>query len=189
MAKALAAFERSILSARSPYDRYYFGGDASAIPDAARRGEALFFTDGVAGCFRCHGGFNLSDSTGYVGAEDVPAPFHNTALFEQYPAPNRGIYEHTHRELDRGKFKAPSLRNIAVTAPYMHDGSIATLSEVLDHYAAGGRAHTNPNKDERMTGFAMTAQNRADLLAFLESLTDAELLHDARFSDPFPAAP
>lgn len=187
--KALAAFERSIVSARSPYDRYYFGGAAGAISESAKRGEALFFTDGVAGCYRCHGGFYFSDTAVYAGREDEPAPFHNTALFEEYAAPNRGIFEHTHRAADRGKFKAPTLRNVAVTGPYMHDGSIATLGEVLDHYAAGGRAHGNAGKDTRMTGFALTGQNRADLLAFLESLTDTEVLRDPRFSDAFAGSP
>jgi cytochrome c peroxidase len=84
-----------------------------------------------------------------------------------------------------GKFKTPTLRNIALTAPYMHDGSIRTLEEVLDHYAAGGRGHLNPNKDKRMNPIALTAQNRADLIAFLESLTDTELIRDPYFSDPW----
>jgi len=94
-----------------------------------------------------------------------------------------------------GRFKAPSLRNIAVTAPYMHDGSIATLSEVLDHYAAGGRTiiegpfagngSENPLKSERLTGFALGGAQRADLLAFLESLTDDDFLGDPKFSDPW----
>jgi cytochrome c peroxidase len=173
--KALAAFERSIISARSPYDRYYRGGDRSAISDAAKRGEVIFFTDPVAGCFRCHGGFNFSD-----------ASYHNTALYAVYPAPNVGISEYTKRPADRGKFKVPTLRNIALTAPYMHDGSIATLEAVLDHYAAGGRAHDNPQKDPRMQKITLTEQNRADLLEFLRSLTDSELTHDPRFADPWP---
>jgi cytochrome c peroxidase len=94
-----------------------------------------------------------------------------------------------------GKFKAPTLRNIALTAPYMHDGSIATLPEVVDHYAAGGRTmergpwagvgRENPGKDALVHGFAMTAQNRADLVAFLESLTDEGVTRDPRFGDPW----
>jgi cytochrome c peroxidase len=174
IAKAIAAFERTIISARSPYDRYYTGGDKSAISDAAKRGEVVFFTDPVAGCFRCHGGFNFSDGA-----------FHNTALYLDYPAPNVGISEHTGKVADRGKFKVPSLRNIALTAPYMHDGSIATLEEVLDHYAAGGRAHANPLKDRRMAPIPLTAQNRKDLLEFLRSLTDTEVTRDPRFANPW----
>jgi cytochrome c peroxidase len=174
VAQALAAFERTIVSARSPYDRYYYRGDRNAISEAAQRGEMLFFSDPVAGCFRCHSGPNFTDGK-----------FHNTALYDVYPEPNRGVYEHTRNPADLGKFKTPTLRNIALTAPYMHDGSIRTLEEVLDHYAAGGRGHLNPNKDKRMNPIALTAQNRADLIAFLESLTDTELIRDPYFSDPW----
>jgi cytochrome c peroxidase len=95
-------------------------------------------------------------------------------------------------------FKAPTLRNIALTAPYMHDGSIATLSEVLDHYAAGGRTikegpykgagSKSPLKDTLVRGFELTAQERADLLAFLESLTDQEFVTNPAFADPWAPA-
>jgi cytochrome c peroxidase len=182
IANALSAFERTIISARSPYDHYYRGGDPGAISESAKRGEVVFFNNNQGGkCLDCHGGFNLSD----LGSE-----FHNTALYNlpgvfSYPAPNLGIYEHTRKPGDVGKFKAPSLRNIALTAPYMHDGSIATLEEVIEHYAEGGRAHGNPNRDPRMGGIHLTPQNKVDLLEFLRSLTDAELIHDPRFSDPW----
>lgn len=187
--KALAAFERTIISARSPYDRYYFGGDRTAISESAQRGQSLFFGDAVAGCFHCHSGLNFSDGA-----------FHNTGLYNtpgslHYPLPNLGIYQQTRKLADAGKFRTPSLRNIALTAPYMHDGSIATLEEVLDHYAAGGRTiadgpyagrgHDNPHRDARMTGIALTPQNRQDLLEFLRSLTDTELTHDPRFANPW----
>jgi cytochrome c peroxidase len=89
---------------------------------------------------------------------------------------------------DVRKFETPTLRNIAVTAPYMHDGSIATLEEVLDHSTAGGRARANPGKDELMHGFFLTPQNRVDLIAFLRSLTDERLLYDPRFADPWKYA-
>ena len=102
---------------------------------------------------------------------------------------------HTKKPGDVGKFKAPTLRNIALTAPYMHDGSIATLAEVVDHYAAGGRAiergpwagagRENAAKDALVHGFLMTSLNRADLVAFLESLTDEGVLRDPRFGDPW----
>jgi len=157
LARAIAAFQRSILSARSPYDRYFLGGDADAISASAKRGEALFFTENVAGCYRCHGGFKFSDGSA-----------HNTAV-----------------EAGPLQFKTPSLRNIAVTAPYMHDGGMATLEQVLEHYAAGGRVANNPNKDVRMIPIPLAEQNRADLLEFLRSLTDDQLLRDPRFSDPF----
>jgi cytochrome c peroxidase len=211
VAKALAGFERTIISADSPYDRFYFGGDATAISDSAQRGQAIFFGDQVAimtatvggkpaGCFRCHSGFNFSDATVYRGSPNAPIEFHNTALYDMpgtfhYPWPNLGIYRQTKKPADAGKFRTPPLRNIELTAPYMHDGSIATLEEVLDHYADGGRTiatgpyagrgHDNPYRDARMTGFTLTPQNRQDLLAFLRSLTDLSVTRDPRFSNPW----
>ncbi len=197
--KAIACFERSIVSARSPYDRYHFSGDDSAFSESAKRGEILFFSQPLS-CFRCHGGFNFSDATVSANNPDRQVEFHNTGLYNlrgtfSYPAPNLGIYEFTKSPLDVGKFKAPTLRNIAVTAPYMHDGSIATLEGVLDHYAAGGRTiasganagvgHDNPNKDHLVGGFQLSTQDRADLVAFLRSLTDDALLHDPRFANPW----
>jgi cytochrome c peroxidase len=172
-ARALAAFERTIVSNRSPWDRFHHG-DRDAISESAKRGEILFFLDGGPSCFRCHSGSNFSDSA-----------FHNTALYNPYPAGSGGVYEHTGRAADVGRFRTPGLRNIALTAPYMHDGSIATLEEVLDHYAAGGRAHDNQLKDKLLHGFRMTPLNRADLVAFLDSLTDETLLHDPELSDPW----
>jgi len=178
VAKALAAFERSIISARSPYDRYHYGGDDNAVPGSAKRGEVLFFNQHLS-CFRCHGGFNFSDATVSESSAGREIEFHNTGLYKA----------------DVGKFKTPTLRNIAITAPYMHDGSIATLEGVLDHYAAGGRTilsgpnagngHENPNKDQLISGFQLSQQERADLIAFLESLTDEEVRHDARFANPW----
>ena len=188
--KAIACFERSIISARSPYDRYHYGGEDAAVSAAAKRGEILFFSQPLS-CFRCHGGFNFSG-----GMHEVE--FHNTGLYNlggKYPEPNVGIFEFTKDPKDMGKFKAPTLRNIALTAPYMHDGSIATLDEVLTHYAAGGRTieggryagigHDNPNKDPLIGGFSLSAQGRADLIEFLKTLTDQDLLHDPRFANPW----
>jgi cytochrome c peroxidase len=199
VAKALAAFERSIISARSPYDRYHYGGDDSAVSDSAKRGEILFFNQHLS-CFRCHGGFNFSDATVSESNAGREIEFHNTGLYKiagllSYPAPNVGTYEYTRIAADVGKFKTPTLRNIAITGPYMHDGSIATLEGVLDHYAAGGRTiesgpeagngHDNPNKDPLIAGFELSRQDRADLIAFLESLTDEEVRHDPRFANPW----
>ncbi|MCC7009936.1 MAG: di-heme enzyme [Acidobacteria bacterium] len=196
--KSIAAFERAIVSARSPYDRYHFDRDESAISESAKRGEILFHSRPFS-CFTCHGGVHFSDAMGRGPARE-PTTFHNTGLYNlagafSYPPENLGTYEITKRPGDVGRFKAPTLRNIAVTAPYMHDGSVATLDEVLDHYAAGGRTisngpsrgigHDNPNKAEAVRGFVLTAEARRDLIAFLQSLTDQALLADPRFSDPF----
>jgi len=197
--KAIASFERTIISASSPYDRYHNGSDDNAISASAKHGEALFFSEPLS-CFRCHGGFNFSDATVSETSRDGEPQFHNTGLYNvagafSYPAPNRGIYEYTSKPEDVGKFKAPTLRNIALTAPYMHDGSAETLNQVLDHYAAGGRTLAgssnagdgshNPNKDPLIRGFQLSRQDRADLIDFLESLTDENVLTDPRFTDPW----
>jgi cytochrome c peroxidase len=195
--KAIASFERTIISARSPYDRYHYEGEDGAISDAAKRGEALFFSESLS-CSQCHGGFNFSDATDFEGRAEAATQFHNTGLYNlagalSYPAANLGVYEYTNRSEDVGKFKAPTLRNIALTAPYMHDGSAATLDAVLDHYAAGGRTIVgaadagdgfhNPNKDSLIHGFTLTAQVRSDLIAFLQALTDERVTTDSRFSN------
>jgi cytochrome c peroxidase len=188
--KAIAAFERTIISMRSPYDRYRWGGDSSAISDAAKRGELLFFSSERAGCFQCHSGWNFSGGIRFEGSEisgrenESRAGFFNTGV-AVYTSPNRGIYEHTERTEDIGKFRAPSLRNVAVTGPYMHDGSLATLDEVIEHYAAGGKLD-HPNKSRILRRFSITDADKRDLIEFLKSLTDEELLHDPRWSNPWP---
>jgi len=101
-----------------------------------------------------------------------------------YQPPNRGLYEHTLRPEDIGKFRPPTLRNIALTAPYMHDGSLATLEEVMDHYAAGGKLD-HPNKSRILRPFHLTEAEKRDMVEFLKSLTDDELLHDPRWSNPW----
>lgn len=194
IAKAIASFERSIVSGGSPYDRYHYGRDDSAVSDSAKRGEGLFFNQHLS-CFRCHSGFDFSDAT--ASAARPPSMrqtghrggFHNTGLYNPYPAPNVGIFEYTKAPGDQGKFKTPTLRNIALTAPYMHDGSIKTLQDVLDHYAAGGKnGHDNPNKDPLIGGFTLSTEDRADLIEFLKSLTDEALIHDPHFSNPWPTS-
>jgi cytochrome c peroxidase len=197
--RALASFQRTIISARSPYDRYRYEGDVNALSDAAIRGETLFFSERLE-CHHCHGNFNLNDSVMHERNRVGEIAFHNTGLYNidgqgAYPPDNTGLEEHTGRSEDMGRFKAPTLRNIAVTAPYMHDGSIATLNEVIDHYAAGGRTlkegayagigRYNPLKSSFVPGFTLTPQERADLLAFLQALTDEHFLNDVRFSNPW----
>jgi len=198
--KALATFQRTIVSARSPYDRYHFARDDQAVSDAAKRGEVLFHSRPLS-CFTCHGGVNFSTATVSAGTSTSRVvQFHNTGLYNlpgllSYPAPNTGIYEVTRDPKDVGKFRPPTLRNIAVTAPYMHDGSIASLEDVLAHYEAGGRTVTdgpykgvgrdNPNKSPAIRGFSLTPGERADLLAFLRSLTDESVLRDPRLANPW----
>jgi cytochrome c peroxidase len=197
--KAIACFERSIISAGSPWDRYHYDRDEDAISSSAKRGEILFFSQPLS-CFRCHGGFNFSGDTVSETRQERAPEFHNTGLYNlagalSYPATNPGAYEVTRNPKDVGKFKAPTLRNIALTAPYMHDGSLATLDAVLDHYAAGGRTihsgpyagvgHDNPNKDPLIGGFRLSTQDRKDLIEFLKSVTDETVLHDSRFANPW----
>lgn len=197
--KALASFERTILSGDSPYDRYRRGDDSSAISESAKRGETLFFSERLE-CFHCHGGFNFTGTVDYYGKGFAEVEFHNTGLYNlkgkfSYPEPNLGLYTFTEDPEDVGKFKAPTLRNIAVTAPYMHDGSITTLSEAIDHYASGGRnvksgsragdGSENPNKSEFVKGFHLSPQEKEDLLAFLRSLTDQTLLNNPKLSNPW----
>jgi len=187
--KAIAAFERTIISMRSPYDRYRWGGDSSAISDSAKRGELIFSSSERGGCFQCHGGWNFS-TIRFEGTPDREGMgnshgFFNTGVSSYLP-PNRGLYEHTQRSDDIGKFQPPTLRNVAVTAPYMHDGSLATLDDVIDHYAAGGK-FDHPNKSRILRPFRLTEDEKRDLIEFLKSLTDEALLHDPRWRDPWLA--
>lgn len=188
--KAIAAFERTIVSMKSPYDRYRWGGDSSAISDAAKRGELLFFSSERAGCFQCHAGWNFSSGIRFERGENAEREdnmrggFFNTGV-AGYAAPNRGLYERTQQPGDIGKFRVPTLRNIALTAPYMHDGSLATLSEVIDHYSAGGK-FSHPNKSPILRRFPLTEADKRDLIEFLNALTDRELLSDPRWSNPWP---
>ncbi len=195
--RAIAAFERTLISGNSAYDRYS-RGDTGALSGTAKRGMTLFFSERLE-CFHCHGGFNFADSVDHAKLPEPERAFHNTGLYNvdgkgAYPLKDRGLFKLTNNPTDMGRFKAPTLRNIAVTAPYMHDGSIATLGEVLDHYAAGGRSidsgpdagdgSSSPLKDKFLVGFILSAQERGDVLAFLDSLTDETFLSDARFADP-----
>jgi cytochrome c peroxidase len=196
--KALASFQRSLISFDSPYDRYRFGGNKTAISDSAKRGERLFHSERFE-CFHCHGGFNFSDSTKHDRLAFNEIAFHNTGLYNidgrgAFPPQNTGVYEITKQSSDMGRFKAPTLRNIELTAPYMHDGSITTLEEAIEHYRVGGRTirtgefagvgRNNPFKSHFISGFELTETEKQDLLAFLRSLTDETFTHNPAFSDP-----
>jgi cytochrome c peroxidase len=176
--KAIASFERTLISANSPLDRYLYRDDRTALSAEAQRGMTLFFSDRLA-CARCHTGFNLSGPTVHDGSADAPPSFHNTGLYNvdgrgAYPSIDRGLFDISRAAADMGRFRAPTLRNIAVTGPYMHDGSIPTLAEVIGHYASGGIK--SPVKSPRLKGFQITTAEADDLIAFLKSLTDTEFL-------------
>lgn len=156
VAKAIASFERTVLAGDAPYDRFK-AGDESALSEAAQRGRKLFF--GKANCSACHAGPNFSDGG-----------FHNVGVGIDDEEPDVGRHSVSSLEGDRGSFKTPSLRDIARTAPYMHDGRFATLEEVVDYYDKGGTA--NPQLDEEIFKLDLTEQEKADLVAFLkEGLT------------------
>lgn len=195
--KAIASFERTLISFESPYDKYKYGRQPDAIPAAAKRGESLFFGEELE-CSHCHGGFNFTDNVQHSRLAYPEFGFHNTGLYNldgkgAYPARNAGIRTITGDPADEGKFRSPSLRNIAVTAPYMHDGSIPTLREVITtHYAIKGHAvashgEPSPIRDSLIEGFKVSDSDVDDVIAFLETLTDPRFLTNPALSDPWPA--
>lgn len=195
---AIAAFERTLLSFNSPYDKY-LRGEPSNFGESEKRGLTLFFSE-RSECFHCHGGFNFSDASVHENSPTAANQFHNNGLYNidgkgGYPKSDRGLYDVTSNLQDMGKFKAPTLRNIAVTAPFMHDGSIETLEGVVDHYINGGTnirqgknrgfGSASPLKSEFVPGLDLTEQERGDLLNFLHSLTDQTFLTNPDLSDPW----
>jgi len=155
VAMALATFVRTILSGNSAFDRFE-AGDWTALSPAARRGLKLF--KGKANCVKCHTGSNFTDER-----------FHNNGAGFYNPNPDLGRYNITKRGEDKGAFKTPTLREIAKTAPYMHDGSIKSLEEVIQYYDKGGIK--NPYLSKEIKPLYLSSQEKADLLAFLNSLT------------------
>lgn len=197
---AITSFERTLISGDSKYDRAL--RQQATLTPSEQRGMDLFFGE-RAECHHCHNGINMADQQTYVGAFEEPLLFHNTGLYNvggtgAYPEPNTGVHEVTGKPDDMGMFRAPTLRNIAKTAPYMHDGSLATLRDVVDFYADGGRNITtgtnagdgrqNPHKDSLIVGNDLSDSERNDLVAFLNTLTDENFLTNPAFSDPFPSS-
>ena len=183
--RAIAAFERTLVSADSPFDRYLYRDDRSAISPQAVRGMKLFFSDRL-GCSGCHAGFNLSGPVVFERSPEPKLSFHNTGLYDvdgkgAYPASDRGLIDRTGQPADMGRFRAPTLRNIALTAPYMHDGSVLSLDEAIGHYASGGMGRF---KSDKLKGFAISQAETADLVAFLESLTDISFVTNPALADP-----
>lgn len=196
---ALAAYQRGLVSGNSPFDRWHFASDGDALTASAQRGFVVFQR---VGCINCHtvntdhalfsDGLFHDTGIGYsatmLRAETVthlqlaPGTFVQLAQTQHVPLQSDlGRYEVTRDPADRWKYTTPSLRNIALTAPYMHDGSLPTLDAVLDHYAQGGVPHEGLDPLIRVT--PMTPEDRADLIAFLNSLTGddvAALASDAR---------
>lgn len=161
ISKALAAFMRTMISAGSRVDAFE-AGDSTSLTATEKLGRALFLSDSLA-CSQCHQPplyTNLS--------------FQNTGLYEQYT--DLGRRRVTVGIQDDGKFKVPTLRNVALTAPYMHDGSMNTLTQVLQHYSSGGKNH--PRKSRLLKGFSLTNTQTEALIKFLEALNDPSFTHN-----------
>ena len=155
LGKVVASYMRTIVSGSAPYDRFR-AGDAGALSPAARRGLTLF--EGKARCARCHDGANFTDE-GY----------HNLGVGMDRENPDLGRFRVTQREVNRGAFKTPTLRDVARRPPYMHDGSLKTLGEVVAFYNRGGIA--NPWRSPEIMSLDLAADEQADLVAFLDALT------------------
>ncbi|MDP2715031.1 MbnH family di-heme enzyme [Rheinheimera sp.] len=200
---ALASFSRSLLSVNSRFDRYAYQQDDSALTEQELLGLNLFFSEKLE-CHHCHGGFNFTQATSHQRQPLDRRPFHNTGLYyvsradlagKGYPQHDTGLSELSLNPADDGRFRAPTLRNVAYSAPYMHDGSLATLAEVIDFYAAGGLVSTlngetsdgrqHPGKSGFVRGFDLTAAEKQALLAFLHSLSDEQFITNPAYSNPW----
>ena len=196
VANALAAFQRTLISFSSPYDRYRYSEDEGAISTSAKKGEKLFFSERL-NCFQCHQAPFFTDNYRFSGLPFEEIAFHNTGLYNLsgiggYPVTNTGLHKHTGRPGDMGRFRTPSLRNIALTAPYMHDGSIETLEEVLEFYSRGGRkiekgalagdGASNPFKSSFVRGFSLSPNEKREVVSFLKSLTDTSFVQNPSLS-------
>lgn len=176
--KAIAQFERTLISYQSRFDKVVYRNEGW-LTDSEQRGKDLFYVEPTQldhpGCSHCHGGVHFTDfSFRNNGLESV----NSLADF-----PDKGLGNITGNVYDNGRFKVPSLRNVEMTAPYMHDGRFQTLEEVLDHYEQGG--HGVENEDPNLTSFSLTPQQKADMIAFLRTLTDTAFLNNPRFDNPF----
>lgn len=165
LTRAISAFERTLISGNSRYDKFLRG--EITLTSSETNGMNMFFS-APFNCSSCHSGFNFTDLT-----------FQNNGLYQHYADTGRARI--TLRPEDSGKFRVPTLRNVAQTAPYMFDGSLATLSDVVDHYASGGANH--PNKSPLINGFTLTSQEKTDLINFLNCLTDNEFLNNSAFRE------
>ena len=161
--RALATFERSLISGNSKFDQYKKG--TISLTEEEQKGMNLFFSDRT-NCSDCHSGFNF---TNYQ--------FENNGLYETYNDPGRKRL--TGLDSDLAKFKVPSLRNIDVTAPYMYDGSLPDLEAVINHYNSGGKQH--PNKSEKIKALQLSQDEKKQIIAFLKSLTDVSFLNQTIF--------
>jgi cytochrome c peroxidase len=164
MEKALASFERTVISGNSPFDKYQYGGDKKALTPAAIRGLAIFTDKARGNCSACH---TIEEHFALF----TDGKFHNIGIGVngEGELTDPGRFSESKVEGDHGAFKTPTLRNIAKSAPYMHDGSLKTLKDVVDFYAGGG--NSNPYLDKEIKEIKLSGKDRADLVEFLQSLT------------------
>lgn len=164
ISRALAAFIRTMVSGNSRYDQFLAG--KASLSESEQRGKSLFFSDRLQ-CSSCHNGFNFTDNS-----------FQHNGVYQAHE--DLGRMRITHLPEDEGKFRVSTLRNIALTAPYMHDGGLPTLEAVLAHYNQGGVGH--PNQSEKIRPLNLTEQEKLDVISFLETLTDSSFLVDEKFA-------
>ncbi len=156
LTRAIACYERTLFTGKSRYDDYLYDNNTAALTPSEINGKNIFFGE-KGECFHCHNEYNFTDYS-----------FKNNGLYLNYADSGRARI--TALQSDVGKFKVPSLRNVELTAPYMHDGSLATLEDVIEHYNSGGQPH--PNKSGLIQPLNLTTQEKQDLVNFLKSLTD-----------------
>lgn len=168
LTRAIAAYERTMISSGSRFDKYYYEGDSTSLTEQEIRGWELFQSD-KASCISCHSGFAFSSYD-----------FANIGLYKEYE--DLGLSRRTVLPEDVGKFKIPTLRNVAYTAPYMHDGSIRTLTKVVEHFNEGGEGH--PNQSELVRPLGLDKGEITDLVAFLRSLSDDQFFKSTLYQEP-----
>lgn len=194
---AISYFVLMLKSGNSPYDKYK-NGDSSALTVFQKKGMQLFFSSQLK-CFNCHGGFNFS-APNIKNEKGDTLYYFNTGLYNingkgLYPLYDEGLYQHTKNIKDMGGYRVATLRNLAFTAPYFHDGSAASLTEVVDVYAAGGRkivqginkgdGTANPYKHTFLHGFNLAADDKINLISFLLSLSDSSFVSNPQYQNPF----
>jgi cytochrome c peroxidase len=194
----IASFVKTILSFDSPYDKYSHSNSSYTLSGSQKRGMALFFSEKLA-CNNCHGGINFSTPSVKSNSGETIYYF-NTGLYNLegkglYPLYDRGLFDQTKNAEDMGSYRVPTLRNLAFTAPYFHDGSAATLEEVIITYENGGRnikngplagdGGKNPLKSHLIKGFRLNSQERTDLVNFLISLSDSSVCNNNLYANPF----
>lgn len=165
--RAISNFERSLISGNSRFDQFFFQDQSEALSEKEKRGLDLFLSERT-NCSKCHSGFNFSNYA-----------FENNGLYEVYPDPGR--FRLTNEDSDLAIFKVPSLRNVEITGPYMHDGSIHSLEEVIQHYNQGGANHIH--KSNLVQPLALSGEEQSDLIAFLKTLTDETFINNPNFKN------